>query len=86
MRNKKLYTEHTYEAEIVIGEHIIKASAFLDTGNRLKDPLTGKPVAVASERFWNRLAEEMLQEDGADDELYFFKSKSSIDYRYDIKG
>jgi len=62
MRNKKLYTEHTYEAEIVIGEHIIKASAFLDTGNRLKDPMTGKPVAVASERFWNRLAEEMLQE------------------------
>lgn len=52
VRSKKLYTEHTYEAEIVIGEHIIKASAFLDTGNRLKDPLTGKPVAVASERFW----------------------------------
>ena len=62
VRNKKLYAEHTYEAEIVIGEHIIKASAFLDTGNRLKDPLTGKPVAVASERFWNRLAEKMLQE------------------------
>ncbi len=61
MRNKKLYTEHTYEAEIVIGEHIIKASAFLDTGNRLKDPLTGKPVAVASERFWGRLAKEIAQ-------------------------
>ena len=61
VRNKKLYTEHTYEAEIVIGEHIIKASGFLDTGNRLKDPLTGKPVAVASERFWGRLAKEIAQ-------------------------
>jgi len=60
VRSKKLYTEHTYEAEIVIGEHIIKASAFLDTGNRLKDPLTGKPVAVASEKFWDLLVSEAM--------------------------
>lgn len=57
VRNRKLYTEHTYEAEIIIGEHIIKASAFLDTGNRLKDPMTGKSVAVASEQFWKVLME-----------------------------
>ncbi len=61
VRNKKLFTEYTYEAEIVIGEHIIKASAFLDTGNRLKDPLTGKPVAVASKEFWERSVRETIQ-------------------------
>ncbi len=64
VRNKKLFTEHTYEAEIVIGEHIIKANAFLDTGNRLKDPLTGKPVAVASEEFWEKMMWEEMQNCG----------------------
>lgn len=61
VRNKKLFAEHTYEAEIVIGEHIIKASAFLDTGNRLKDPLTGKPVAVAAEEFWEKMMWEVMK-------------------------
>ena len=55
VRNRKMFTEHTYEAEIVIDKHIFKTRAFLDTGNRLKDPLTGKPVAVASERLWDKI-------------------------------
>ena len=32
------------------------------------------------------LAVEMPQQGGVADEAYFFKSKSSIDYRYDIEG
>ena len=68
VRNKKLFTEHTYEAEIVMGKHIVKASAFLDTGNRLKEPITGKPVAVASEELWQRMmsAASKADENAAD--------------------
>lgn len=58
VRNRKMFTEHSYEVEITIGEHIFKASAFLDTGNRLKDPMTGKPVGVASEALWERICSD----------------------------
>jgi len=55
VRNKKIAMEHSYEAEIVIDEHIFKVRAFLDTGNRLKAPITGRPVAVASDELWQEL-------------------------------
>lgn len=65
VRNSKLFTEHSYQAEIVIGGHIIKANAFLDTGNRLKDPMTGKPVAVASKELWEQMMRSGSEQDAA---------------------
>lgn len=55
IRKHKLYSEHTYDVTICCGGNIIEARAFLDTGNHLKEPITGKPVAVASEELWERL-------------------------------
>lgn len=68
VRNKKLFTEHTYEAEIVIGKLMIKTSAFLDTGNRLKDPMTGKPVALASAEFWEHMMKSIVRRDTVSNE------------------
>ena len=68
VRSKKLFAEHTYEAEIVIDEYIFKARAFLDTGNRLKDPITGKPAAVASKELWERICRALLKTEGINDE------------------
>ena len=63
VRDAKLYTEHNYDAEIAINEHRLNVKAFLDTGNRLKEPITGKPVAIASERLW-KIIEETLGNEG----------------------
>lgn len=58
VRNKKLQIKYSYDVQIAIGNERIETRAFLDTGNKLKDPLTGKPVAVASEKLWGRLVLE----------------------------
>ena len=36
-----------YQVTLVCGENTVRAEGFLDTGNRLKDPVSGKPVHVA---------------------------------------
>lgn len=55
VRKKKLYEENTYDVVIHHGDKTIDTKAFLDTGNHLKEPITGKPVAVASEELWNEM-------------------------------
>lgn len=55
VKKEKLYTEHSYEARIVCMGVRITAKAFLDTGNRLKEPLSGRPVAIASEYLWEKM-------------------------------
>lgn len=55
VRKRKLYTEHSYEVRIVCMGAGITAKAFLDTGNRLKEPLSGRPVAIASEDLWEKM-------------------------------
>lgn len=55
VKKEKLYTEHSYEVRIVCMGVRVTAKAFLDTGNRLKEPLSGKPVAIASEDLWEKM-------------------------------
>ena len=43
--------------ELIIGEMSIRTSGFVDTGNQLKDPVSGKPVAVADSSVWKKLSE-----------------------------
>lgn len=54
VKNKKLREIHSYDAHIIIDGREYTASAFLDTGNKLKDPITGKSVAVASALLWKQ--------------------------------
>lgn len=51
----KFYEEHSFDVEISADNNSVKTSAFLDTGNSLKDPITGRPVAVADENLWQEL-------------------------------
>lgn len=55
IKDKKFYTEHSYEASIVFGNEKFGARAFVDTGNCLEEPLTGRTVAVASDDLWERI-------------------------------
>ena len=44
-----------YDVDIVIENKSIKVRALLDTGNMLKDPLTNKPVMVATKRSFKKI-------------------------------
>lgn len=60
----KLYVEHSFSIEISAGGQSVEAAAFLDTGNSLKEPITGRPVAVAESGLWLRMKDEgMITED-----------------------
>ncbi|MDO4485208.1 MAG: sigma-E processing peptidase SpoIIGA [Bacillota bacterium] len=51
----KFYNEHNFSVVIMVGESRAEAEAFLDTGNCLKDPVSGSPAAVADEILWERM-------------------------------
>ncbi len=55
IKARKFYSEHVFSAVIVIGENHIETRAFLDTGNSLQEPVTGRPVAVAVTELWKNL-------------------------------
>ncbi|NLD19235.1 MAG: hypothetical protein GX663_03175 [Clostridiales bacterium] len=59
---RKLYAEHTFEVTIAIGDAREKAQGFLDTGNHLREPASGKPVAVAEKSLWARLEKSLVPE------------------------
>jgi len=65
-----LIREHRYEIQtnrqVIIGYqgNEFCVQGFLDTGNQLREPFSGKPVAVAEERLWQQIEEQgMLCED-----------------------
>ncbi len=55
IRTIKLYEEHSYQIKLRSGERELTARGFLDTGNHLRDPVSGKPVSVASEGLWEKM-------------------------------
>lgn len=57
IRSIKLYDEHSYRVKLKTGEKEVMVRGFLDTGNHLRDPVSGKPVSVASEGLWQRMKE-----------------------------
>ena len=57
VRRKRFSEEHVFDVELIIGEMSIRTSGFVDTGNQLKDPVSGKPVAVADSSVWKKLSE-----------------------------
>lgn len=55
IRTIKLYDEHSYLVKLKAGGCELTTRGFLDTGNHLRDPISGKPVSVASENLWQRM-------------------------------
>lgn len=53
--SKKFYRQHIYQVRLLSGKNEIEAEAFLDTGNGLHDPVSGRPVAVAGRTLWQRM-------------------------------
>ena len=51
----KFYREHVFTVRIWIGDWEQEVRAFLDTGNGLRDPISGKSAAVASSTLWEHL-------------------------------
>lgn len=51
----RFYQEHVFSIRIRIGSWETHVEGFLDTGNGLRDPVSGKSVAVASSALWSRL-------------------------------
>lgn len=61
---RKFYDEHVMPVKIFIGGFSEEVKGFFDTGNALKDPISGKAVAVASEELWRKLmASEKVTEE-----------------------
>ncbi len=59
----KLQREKVYTSlEVEIGEKRWELCAFVDTGNFLKDPVSGRPAVVLSATFGQRLMAEMAAE------------------------
>lgn len=52
--NKRFYQEHIFNVIISIGGYEEEAKAFLDTGNGLREPISGRNVAVASDSLWEK--------------------------------
>lgn len=53
----KFFGEHVVDVVISIAGTVFEAKGFIDTGNQLKDPVSGKPAAIAQESLWKRLNE-----------------------------
>lgn len=51
-------SRHLYQVELQFGEKKQTVTAFLDTGNHLTEPVSGKPVSI----LWGGAAEELLAE------------------------
>ena len=51
----KFYREHVFTVKIRIGDWEQEVRAFLDTGNGLRDPVSGKSAVVASSALWAEL-------------------------------
>ena len=61
---KKAIQQHCFNVTLVQGNISIKAAGFLDTGNQLREPFSGRPVAVAEESLWQEIEKKgMLCED-----------------------
>ena len=60
-------TGRIYDVKIFIGEKSVTLKGFLDTGNSLKDPFTGKPVIVADIDSIQELFDYRLSFDMAED-------------------
>lgn len=61
---KKFQKEHFVIAVIRQGEKSIETRAFLDTGNDLREPVSGRPVAIACRALWSQMEEgEFIKEE-----------------------
>ena len=49
---RKFYREHVFCVALCIADEVFTVKGFLDTGNQLRDPIDGKPAAVACESLW----------------------------------
>lgn len=59
----KIVHQNNYDLKIVVGNKSLDAKGFLDTGNQLRDPFSGKPAAVAEAGLWSKIEENgMLAE------------------------
>ena len=59
----KIVHQNSYDLKIVLDGKSLEAKGFLDTGNRLRDPFSGRPAAVAEAGLWKKIEEEgMLRE------------------------
>lgn len=62
VKNKMNKKALMYDIEIKLEEKVIKTKAMLDTGNQLKDPITGVPVVVMEkESLKNIIPEKILE-------------------------
>ena len=60
----KMIREHSFEVKIIIDDKTIDAAGFLDTGNQLREPFSGRPAAVAEAGLWQKIEEGgMVHED-----------------------
>lgn len=74
-----------YKIDIYIKDRVLKLNGFLDTGNRLIDPITKKPVIVISKKsFKGELKEFFLVPINTISDSYFLKC-IKVD-KIDIKG
>ena len=63
VRKHKIINQHIYRVRLVIEENTIETEAFVDTGNYLKDPIKGRPVAIASGEIWEIMQRELMQKE-----------------------
>lgn len=62
VKSKILRKNTIYEIQIKINEKEIKTTAILDTGNMLKDPITGNPVIIVEKEELKKIIPEEILE------------------------
>lgn len=69
IEGKKFYEEHNYDVKIKYDSKIIETKGFVDTGNMLSDPVSKRPVIIASEELWGKLTNAESVINASDDEM-----------------
>lgn len=62
LKTTRMEMRRTVETEVILGSCRWKLKGFIDSGNDLKDPLTGRPVCVIDQSLGKRLIAEAGEE------------------------
>ncbi len=60
---RRFSDEYVFDMEIVSGGKTVSARGFVDTGNSLKDPVCGRPVAIADQAVWHDMESAGMVQD-----------------------
>jgi|GEM_PF-424142 len=62
VRTVKTQANSLYSVQVTVGENVVSFTGLMDTGNQLRDPLSGKAVCLLDSNLWLQLIPADLRE------------------------